>query len=97
MSVQFPQCHSYYTCKFIFKGLRAYPEKLQASEDTHRVKATNATSGTAHQSISEAIAKGRMPQNNASVCLWWILLNLLARVYRIFQFNNLQMCHWNWD
>jgi hypothetical protein len=41
--------------------------------ETHRVKATNATRGTAHQSISEAIANGRIPQNSAKVCLWWML------------------------
>jgi hypothetical protein len=36
---------------------------------TYKVKETKATSGTHHQSISDAIAKGRMPQNSARVCL----------------------------
>ena len=37
--------------------------------DTYSVKDTNATSGTAHQSISEAMANGSIPQNSARVCL----------------------------
>jgi hypothetical protein len=36
---------------------------------TYKVKETNATKGTHHQSISDAIAKGKMPQKRARVCL----------------------------
>jgi len=41
--------------------------------ETYNVKLTKAVRGTAHQSISEAIAKGNIPQNSAKVCLWCIL------------------------
>ena len=36
---------------------------------TYNVKDTKATKGTHHQSISDAIAKGKIPQKSARVCL----------------------------
>jgi hypothetical protein len=47
------------------------PSSISVNMDsrTYNVKATKAVSGTAHQSISEAIANGRIPQNSAKVCL----------------------------
>jgi len=66
---------------------------------TYSVKATKATSGTAHQSISEAIAKGSIPQKRARVCLWWILFDQVSMTFfeQWMVEIDLQMCNWNWN